>query len=206
MSIDIFLSKCQIFDMKDSNADPKQNAIVTSAWQAFATYGFRKTSMDDIARGAGMSRPALYQHYRNKEDIFRSLVQHHYDEARVSVRDALQMDGSVIEVLTNALQKQSEGAAELLMSPHGMELLDAGSTTAPDIVEAGEAALQVLYAEWLERQVARGSAKLPGEASVVAAMLTTALKGIKSHAPDVASYTARVQLLGALAGAGLSVR
>lgn len=206
MSIDIFGSKCQTIVMKDSSTDPKQNAIMSSAWQAFATYGFRKTSMDDIARGAGMSRPALYQHYRNKEDIFRSLVQHHYDDARINVRDALQVDGDVIDVLTAALNRQSEGAAELLTSPHGMELLDAGLTKAPDIVEAGEAALQVLYAEWLERQVAQGRVKLPGEASMVAAMLTTALKGIKSHAPDVASYTARVQLLGALAGAGLSVR
>ncbi|MEM7319164.1 MAG: TetR family transcriptional regulator, partial [Pseudomonadota bacterium] len=37
--------------MKDEIEDPKQKAILEAAWTAFATYGFRKTSMDDIARG-----------------------------------------------------------------------------------------------------------------------------------------------------------
>ena len=67
--------------MKDLSSDPKQHAILLSAWQAFATYGFRKTSMDDIARGANMSRPAVYLHFKGKEEIFRSLVQSYYDGA-----------------------------------------------------------------------------------------------------------------------------
>ena len=52
----------------------RQDAILDAAFHAFATYGYRRTAMDDIARGAGMSRTALYLHYRNKEDIFRSLA------------------------------------------------------------------------------------------------------------------------------------
>ena len=60
--------------MSDVTLDDKQSVILTAAWAAFASYGYRKTSMDDIAKGAGMSRPALYMHFKNKEDILRSLV------------------------------------------------------------------------------------------------------------------------------------
>ena len=71
------------------SSDPRQQAILESAWKAFSAYGFRKTSMDDIARGAGISRPALYLHYRNKEDIFRTLAQYLYEASEQAVRDVL---------------------------------------------------------------------------------------------------------------------
>ena len=54
--------------MTSVSEDSKTAAILKSAFQAFATYGFKKTSMDDIAKGAGMSRPAVYLHFKNKSD------------------------------------------------------------------------------------------------------------------------------------------
>jgi AcrR family transcriptional regulator len=50
----------------------KRGTILAAAFDVFINYGFRKTSMDDIARAAGMSRPALYQVFRNKTEIFRA--------------------------------------------------------------------------------------------------------------------------------------
>ena len=67
--------------MNMAGIDPKQQAILEAAWMAFSTYGFRKTSMDDIAKGAGMSRPALYLHFKNKDAIFRALVTAYYGNA-----------------------------------------------------------------------------------------------------------------------------
>ena len=53
--------------------DDKRGIILESALTVFITYGFKKTSMDDIAKQAGVSRPALYQLFKNKTDIFRAL-------------------------------------------------------------------------------------------------------------------------------------
>lgn len=190
--------------MKDLGTDPKQKAILKSAWTAFATYGFRKTSMDDIARGAGMSRPALYLHYRNKEDIFRSLAQYYYDDAAECVAEALSCEGPVAEVLAGAFKAQGGGIVEaMLTSPHGMELLDAGTTTAPDIAQDGEARLRGLYADWLAAQAEAGRVHLPGPPDAVAATMTAALKGIKSSAPGYVEYQQRVAQLAKLIGGGL---
>ncbi len=191
--------------MKDDGTDSRQAAILKSAWAAFATYGFRKTSMDDIARGAGMSRPALYQHYRNKEDIFRSLAARHYDEAARAVAAALAGDGAVAVQLAAALAAQGGALAEaMLSSPHGLELLDAGSTVAADIVAAGEARLRAIYADWLARAAAAGRMTLPADPGAVADTITVALKGIKSAGTTFAVYRARVRILAAVIGAGLS--
>ena len=193
--------------MNDIVSDPKQQAILASAWQAFAAYGFRKTSMDDIAKGAAMSRPALYLHYRNKEDIFRQLAQVYYDQSEQAVTDALAGPGSVAEVLGKAFVVQGGDIAEAMLgSPHGMDLLDASTSTAGDIIQTGEARLQTLYAQWLTDQVAAGRVHLTGPADEVATTFCMALKGLKTAGSDFQTYTKRVAQLAAMIGAGLTAR
>ncbi|MGD9864366.1 MAG: TetR family transcriptional regulator [Pseudodonghicola sp.] len=193
--------------MTQTTFDPRQVAILHSAMQAFARYGFRKTSMDDIARGAGMSRPALYLHYRNKEDIYRGLMEFYYDHAAHAIADALEGAGSVAERLAAAFAAQGGEAAELMItSPHGREILDAGFALAGDVVAAGEARLAVVYAVWLAHAAETGQVRLTGEPEEIAATITSALKGIKKTVPDYPSYKTRVAQLAALMGAGLTPR
>ena len=190
--------------MRDHAGDHRQKSILKSAFAAFAAYGFRKTSMDDIARGAGMSRPALYLHYRSKEDIFRSLAQFYYDDAVESVRAALERDLPIPERLAAAFAAQGGAIIETMMtSPHGRELLDTGNATAADIAEAGEARLRAVYAGWLAGMAARGALRLSVPPDAAAAAITAALHGIKGKAPDHASYARDVETLGRLIGAGL---
>lgn len=193
--------------MKDLGPDPKRKAILQAAWQAFATYGFRKTSMDDIARGAGMSRPALYLHYAGKEEIFRSLVEHYYAGAAADVEAALATSGPPAEVLTRAFEAQTgETMQAMLTSPHGLELLDAGAATAADIKEAGEARLTDIYADWLTREADAGRLLLPGTAKVVASTITAALKAIKQGGGDYETAMAQLRMLARMIGEGLGSR
>jgi AcrR family transcriptional regulator len=190
--------------MKDNSSDSRQQVILNAAFGAFATYGHRKTSMDDIARGAGMSRPALYLHYRNKQDIFRSLAQFYYDQATEAVASALREPGPVSDVLGAAFAAQGGEVFEIMLtSPHGMELLDATNATASDIVQTGEAGLRKIYADWLEQAAASGRVRLAGPTKEMAGTITAALKGIKMAGTDYATYKRRVALLAAMIGSGL---
>ena len=192
--------------MDKVNDDPRLAAILNSAFQAFAAYGFRKTSMDDIAKGAGMSRPAVYLHFKNKEAIVRALTHHYYSQKVALVAQALQGDGSVPQVLDRAIQAQSEGMAAILASPHGLEMLDATKSMSTDIVEQGEGELTALYADWLRREDAAGRVHLPVGADETARTITAALKGIKMTAPGAEEFEQRIAQLAALLGAGLEVR
>jgi AcrR family transcriptional regulator len=42
----------------------------------FARYGYRKASMDEVARAAGVSRQGLYLQFANKEELFRRALQY----------------------------------------------------------------------------------------------------------------------------------
>lgn len=53
---------------------PRQEAVLEAAVGVFARYGFRKTSMDEVARAAGVSRQGLYLLFADKEALFRRAV------------------------------------------------------------------------------------------------------------------------------------
>ena len=57
-------------------ADARQLAVLDAAVSVFARYGFRKASMDEVARAAGVSRQGLYLQFANKEELFRKAVEH----------------------------------------------------------------------------------------------------------------------------------
>ncbi len=43
--------------------------ILESAKSNFVKYGFRKTTMEDVAENAGISKPTLYKYFENKESL-----------------------------------------------------------------------------------------------------------------------------------------
>jgi AcrR family transcriptional regulator len=57
-------------------ADVRQLAVLDAAVGVFARYGFRKTSMEEVARAAGVSRQGLYLQFANKEELFRRALEH----------------------------------------------------------------------------------------------------------------------------------
>lgn len=59
-------------------ADTKEN-ILHTALRLFARDGYEAASVSDIAGELGMTKGALYKHYKNKRDIFDSIVERMYE-------------------------------------------------------------------------------------------------------------------------------
>lgn len=53
-------------------SDPRRRRLLEAALTVFTRYGFRKSSMDEVARAAQVSRQGLYLHFATKEEIFRA--------------------------------------------------------------------------------------------------------------------------------------
>ncbi len=62
-------------DPKASLMGRKRLAIVRAARQAFLEGGYAKTSMDSIAKAAGVGIKTLYRHFENKDDLFSAVMQ-----------------------------------------------------------------------------------------------------------------------------------
>jgi TetR/AcrR family transcriptional regulator, regulator of autoinduction and epiphytic fitness len=81
--------------------DPRRRRLLDAALGVFARFGFRKTSMDEVARAAGLSRQGLYLHFSTKEELFRATVEHalatSLAEATASLDDAsLGLEGRLV--------------------------------------------------------------------------------------------------------------
>lgn len=50
-------------------------AVVDSAKKRFLAVGFRETSLDDIARDAGVAKKTLYGHFGSKEQLFSAILE-----------------------------------------------------------------------------------------------------------------------------------
>lgn len=62
-------------DPKASLMSRKRSLIVDAARQAFLTGGYAQSSMDSIAKGAGVSIKTVYRHFENKDDLFSAVMQ-----------------------------------------------------------------------------------------------------------------------------------
>jgi AcrR family transcriptional regulator len=54
--------------------ETRRRALLEAAISVFMRYGYRKTSMEEVAAAAQVSRQALYLHFATKEDLFRAAV------------------------------------------------------------------------------------------------------------------------------------
>lgn len=115
-------------------ADEKRARVLEAALSVFLAYGFNRTTMDDIARAAELSRPALYLLFRNKQDIYRGLARQVLDDVAAKAREALSQDGTLLEKLDRlVLHAFFEALSHIEESPHGSELFDIKNTLAGDL-------------------------------------------------------------------------
>ena len=102
--------------------------------------------MDDVAREAGLSRTALYQHFANKEEILRALAANLYHRALATAEVAGRADGALEARIYGVLDAKWGFFYELLWgSEHGLEMLDEGNRLCGDVTaDAGKRYQRIL--------------------------------------------------------------
>lgn len=76
---------------KDNRKEMKSKAktqIIEAAGITFGRYGFKKTTMDDIAYAAGKGKSSLYYYFKNKEEVFEAVA---VNEAKL-MEDAIKIE------------------------------------------------------------------------------------------------------------------
>ena len=81
-----------------STADrTRQERVLAVALEVFGRYGFRKTSMDEVARSADISRQGLYLYFASKEALFRAAVHQELDTALGDASRCLDEEGAALD-------------------------------------------------------------------------------------------------------------
>src|SRR5262245_29713183 len=202
--LDLF---CQYAQPMPRPATATRERILAAAFARFAHYGFRRTSMEDIAAEAGVSRAALYLQFRNKEEIFRSLSRELHDTALAQAAAALAAPGSLADRLRAAVEAKSLRFVEIAYgSPHGRELLDESNRLCGDLPAESERRFVALVTGVLRRAARAGEIDPQAvglHAPRAAELFVHSVSGLKGPGVTVEAYRARVAALVRIFVAGL---
>ncbi|MGR8919541.1 MAG: TetR/AcrR family transcriptional regulator [Gammaproteobacteria bacterium] len=183
----------------------KQQAVLDAAQAQFLRYGFRRVTMGDIAGAAGMSRPALYLLFANKEAIFNGVLERYMNAALAAIEAGLEDFSTLADKLSFAVELWTVRPYELLNdTPEGRELSDCSYGFALELVEASYRRFEQVVTEILRPYVGRNGLDGP-EAGALAEVFAVSLRGIKSGARDLAHLRTLVANLIAITTAALGV-
>lgn len=170
---------------KTSDDDEKRARILEGALKVFLAYGFNRTTMDDIARAAELSRPALYLVFRNKADIYRALASCVFDEMSRKVHATLSGEGSFAERLERMVETAFHlPLREIAAAPHGPELLDMKNSLAGELLVAWRETVDALIEAAVADEARRAGVDLQERgftARAAAEMLMDSFDGMKTR-------------------------
>jgi AcrR family transcriptional regulator len=188
-------------------ATTSRERILAAAFKLFGRYGFKRTSMEDIASEAALSRAALYLQFRNKEDIFRELATNLHEEALSQAQAALGTGDLLSGRLRAAVEAKTLRMIEIgHYSPHGSELTDEKNRLCGDLALDSERRFQRMLTGAFKRAHDLGDIDLVPSglsASETAELFARAVDGLNSTAISTDAYRKRVASFAKLFVAGL---
>lgn len=166
------------------------DALRRAAIPVFAAQGYRNTSMADLAAAAGVSRPALYQYFDDRADLFRAAFDAVLQDSANAALAALAAAGTVADRLDGYLQRaHGDGYESLSTTPFGEELMEASYEFAADVAESAFARTREGLRTFVTSQTSLE------DPNTVIELLLLSPAGLKGDHPSPDTYRARLRAL-----------
>lgn len=125
--------------------------ILNATIGAVSQYGMRRTSVNDIAERAGVSRQTVYNSFGNKEDIYRAAILHMGHLWETQAREKIAAASSISEQLDAMFEIYSVNAFKFSRSKKDAEdMFEDAQIIAKDALKAFHDMARNLYAEILQ--------------------------------------------------------
>jgi AcrR family transcriptional regulator len=190
------MSERQVMNLETDKAGPdrKRQRIMDSALAVVLRYGFQRATMDDVAKEAGISRPALYLLFKNKTEIYRALAEAIMGKALDAARAALSDGGPVESRVFQAVKAGILDPTDFMMATaHGAELLDMKHAMAAEALQTWRTQKTAMIAEALDSSGAAAAKGMSGAA--LADILLDGIEGLKLRAKSSAEREAGARAL-----------
>ncbi len=176
--------------------DARRRAILDAAGSVFSRYGFKKASMDDLARAAGLSRQGLYLHFPTKEALFKETVSRLVAVTRAAGRAALARDDLTVEErLLGAFEAVHGHAIRHPGAEHMNELLETAASLVGPVVEELEQLVVADVARVLRTSGVAAAWRSAGvSARDLAEHLSATSIGVKHRASAPSDYRDRMRI------------
>ena len=117
-----------------------RDRILDAAMTVFRRHGFRRSSIEQAAEAAGLTRQALYHHFKSKEALFRAVIERLHESALAAEIAAANVEekagSSLADILIAAVTARlRQFIASFDGSPHIEELFSEHLTQARDLYQ-----------------------------------------------------------------------
>jgi len=192
------------------DAGARRAVILDAALRVFGQYGYRRTSMDDIAREADIGKGTIYLSFASKDEVFQALAQSLARQMLTGAETASRRSGTTADKLA-AMHAAWFGtfAETIRRSPHAAELLDAKHRLSADLVADAASHYKRLVRDVLAEAAAAGELDLEPAgltADTAAELLIASARGLQPSATSPAAYRRYLNALVRVMVAGLSSR
>lgn len=132
--------------------DEKTENVLSAALPVFLRYGYKRTTMGDIAAAAKISRPALYLIFPSKEEIFSAVLAEATSSTLKEIHDSLIRLDTAEEKLKQTFEIWCVRPFEMTQaSPDARDLLESGHLYAADVITKGLADFEKIITQILEQ-------------------------------------------------------
>ena len=190
------------------DAGARRAVILDAALRVFGQYGYRRTSMDDIAREAQIGKGTIYLSFASKEEVFQALAQRLAQRMLAGAEAAGRRPGTTSDKLA-AMHAAWFGtyADTISHSPHAADLLDAKHQLSADL--AADAASR--YKRLVRDVITEAGGELDLEPAgltpgTAAELLIASARGLEPNASSPAAYRRQLTTLVRVMIAGLASR
>jgi len=160
----------------------KDFQIIEAATSVFLRYGFRRTTMGDLAEAAGISRPSLYLRFCNKEKLFETVLKDVATRTLDEIRAGLAEHEAPKDQLCFAFECWAVKPFKLMQgSPDARDLASCSLAFAEPVKSQSTVAFEALLATILQRLPAF-QGQTEAALGRVAHVLTLAVHGFKAEA------------------------
>lgn len=185
--------------------EDRRGRIRRAALDVFLRYGYRRTTMGDIAREVGVSRPALYLAFPGKEAVFREVVEVGLDEILRDIEAGLDAHAALTDRLRHVFELSSVRSFEMVSrAPAAGELIGASFDFVSDVFERYSQRLAKILADVIRAAVPEPDALQPS-AAARARVMVAAAHGFKSQAKTTSEMRGLLDDLVRMTVAGLPV-
>lgn len=168
---------------KKNDAAARRASIVQAARWCFLHFGYGKTSLEDIARRANITRTLLYHTFENKEAIYLGVFEDWFETRYPAATQAATGPGSKAERLSKVCEVMLlEPWAEIEGAPMAHEFHDVCARIEPEM----EARYQEVMLQNVETIL---------ESKELAEVFLLALDGLQADMPMAAVLRRRIALL-----------